>query len=194
MNSAVFGNISVAASILISLSLAACASEGEYPSAAIRRDTSGFTQFDSPPAPTREASIETPDQPLQCVPYARTLSGIDLYGDAANWWELAAGRYGRSNEPSIGAVLVLTGSSRHGHVAVVTAIDSAREIRVDHANWLNDGRIYHSDPVVDVSSDNDWSEVRVWDARDNVLGSHIYSVRGFIAPAEDREGRVASRD
>src|SRR5690349_7475903 len=122
MNSAVLGNFGVALSALISLSLAACASEGEYTPVSIQRDTSGFTQLDAPPPPAREASIETAGQPLQCVPYARALSGIDLHGDAANWWDLAAGRYGRSTEPSIGAVLVLTGSSRHGHVAVVTAI------------------------------------------------------------------------
>jgi hypothetical protein len=78
---------------------------------------------------------------------------------------------------------------------VVTAIDSERQIRIDHANWLDDGRIYRNDLVVDVSPDNDWSEVRVWDARDHVLGSRIYSVRGFIGPdpAHD-DDRLANRE
>ncbi|HSC17730.1 MAG TPA: CHAP domain-containing protein [Rhizomicrobium sp.] len=142
------------------------------------------------------ASIETPEQPLQCVPYARARSGVDLYGDAANWWDLAEGHYARSSAPSIGSVLVLTGyGPGRGHLAVVIAIDSPRQIRVDHANWLRDGRIYRDDPVVDISPDNDWSQVRVWDARDNVLGSRTYAVRGFIGPDPDpARDRLASRE
>ena len=30
---------------------------------------------------------------LQCVPYARDVTGIDIYGDAHTWWQQAAGRY-----------------------------------------------------------------------------------------------------
>ena len=44
-----------------------------------------------------------------------------------------------------------------GHVAVVSKLVSAREIRVDHANWLDDGSIYVNDPVEDVSDANDWA-------------------------------------
>ena len=33
-----------------------------------------------------------------------------------------------------------------GHVAVVRRLVSPREIRVDHANWLDDGSIYVNDP------------------------------------------------
>jgi hypothetical protein len=29
---------------------------------------------------------------LQCVPYARQVSGIQIYGDAWTWWDQAAGR------------------------------------------------------------------------------------------------------
>jgi hypothetical protein len=71
-------------------------------------------------------------------------------------------------------------------------MDSARQIRIDHANWLDDGRIYRNDPVIDVSPDNDWSAVRVWDTRDNVLGARTYTVRGFIGPGRDEDQRVAS--
>ena len=67
----------------------------------------------------------------------------------------------------------------------------SRQIRVDHANWLDDGRIYRNDPVIDVSPENDWSAVRVWDTRDNVLGARTYLVRGFIGP--DRERTTARR-
>lgn len=145
---------------------------------------------------TRSSSIETPEQPLQCVPYARARSGINLYGDAAKWWDLAEGRYARSSIPSIGSVVVLTGyGPRRGHLAVVTAIDSPRQIRIDHANWFSDGRIYRDDPVVDTTPDNDWSAVRVWDARDNVLGSHTYIVRGFIGPDRDSASdQLANRE
>jgi len=141
--------------------------------------------------------IEEPAKPLQCVPFARAESGVNLVGDAWTWWDLAAGRYQRSNEPKLGSVLLLTGYAgpHRGHVAVVRAIDSSRQIRVDHANWLDDGRIYRDDPVVDVSPDNDWSEVRVWNLRDNTLGARIYPVRGFIGPdRDDATDRVASRD
>jgi surface antigen len=143
---------------------------------------------------SQTASIETPTRPLQCVPYARSRSGIQLRGDAAQWWDLADGHYTRSSTPTIGSVVVLTGS-RHGHLAVVSSIDSPRQIRVDHANWMDDGRIYRNDPIVDVSPDNDWSEVRVWDTRDNLLGSRTYYVRGFIGPGPDDDSdQLASRE
>ena len=45
-----------------------------------------------------------------------------------------------------------------GHVGVVSALVSDREIRLDHANWLGDGAIYIDDPVVDVSPENE----RIW--------------------------------
>jgi surface antigen len=140
--------------------------------------------------------IETPGKPLQCVPYARARSGVKIHGDAAGWWALAAGKYVRSSEPTIGSVMVLTGYAgpNRGHVAVVVALDSPRQIRVDHANWLDDGRIYRNDPVIDVSPDNDWSAVRVWDTRDNVLGARTYAVRGFIGPDREGDQRVASSE
>jgi hypothetical protein len=66
------------------------------------------------------------------------------------------------------------------HVAVVREIVSAREIRVDHANWLNDGAIYLDDPVEDVSDANDWSRVRVFNLKTGGWGERIYPVQGFI--------------
>ena len=55
-------------------------------------------------------------------------------------------------EPSVGAVLVLKphGSMDVGHLAVVTAMESRREVLVTQSNWLP-GRIEHDQPVVDVS-------------------------------------------
>jgi surface antigen len=124
------------------------------------------------------ARVETPKTPLQCVPYARARSGINLFGDAGTWWEQAEGHFARGSAPLLGSVMVLTGYAGpgRGHLAVVTAMVSDREIRVDHANWLNDGAIYVNDPVVDVSPDNDWSEVRVWNARAGSWGVRTYVV------------------
>ena len=120
----------------------------------------------------------------ECAAYARERSGIALYGDAYTWWDQAQGRYDREAAPQQGAVLVLTGYAgpKHGHLAVVTRIVSTREIRVDHANWLNDGNLYLNTPVIDVSPANDWTQVRVWNTREGHLGGNTYAVQGFIAP------------
>ena len=120
---------------------------------------------------------------LFCVEYARLRSGIEIFGDARTWWQKARGQYAETADPKEGAVMVFatTRRMRDGHVAVVSRIVSNREIRVDHANWMRDGRIWLNAPVIDVSRDNDWSQVRVWDTRDGVLGSHIYSIKGFVS-------------
>ncbi len=125
----------------------------------------------------------------ECVPYARQISGIQIYGDAHTWWDQAAGRYSRRPRPQSGSVMVLYGYAgpKRGHLATVTQVVSAREIRVDHANWLNDGNLYLNSPVLDVSPKNDWSVVRVYNNRDGHLGANNYKVRGFISST-----RVAS--
>jgi len=134
--------------------------------------------------PTYGAKIENPDMPNECVPYARVRSGIPIRGDANTWWAQAAGRYQRGASPLLGSVMVLTGYASDGrnHLAVVSTLINDREIRVDHANWLNDGNIYVDDPVIDVSANNDWSSVRVWNARTRAWGTRVYLVEGFIGP------------
>jgi hypothetical protein len=121
---------------------------------------------------------------LQCVPYARRVSGVRIYGDAHTWWRQAAGRYPRSNTPAAGSVFVIRGFNNpgRGHVAVVTHVDSVRLVRVDHANWLNGGEISVGVPVLDVSPNNDWSEVRVWHIPGNYWGARTYEAEGFIHP------------
>ena len=121
-------------------------------------------------------------KPLQCVPYAREHSNIKIRGDAYTWWDQAAGKYPRGAAPEAGSVMVLHdyAGGDHGHVAVVKTIVSAREIRVDHANWLNDGSIYVNDPVMDVSQDNDWSAVRVFNIKTGGWGAKVFPVQGFI--------------
>jgi len=161
------------AALLCALGAAGCASSGDREVA------------DLPLSPTTEGTrVETPSQPLECVPYARARSGLALYGDAGTWWIKAEGRYAKRQTPQLGSVIVLTGYAGpgRGHVGVVTALVSDREIRLDHANWLGDGAIYIDDPVVDVSPENDWSEVRVWNPRTVAWGIKTYLVQGFIGP------------
>jgi hypothetical protein len=124
---------------------------------------------------------------LQCVPYAREHSNINIHGDAYTWWDKAAGVYARGSAPMMGAVMVLYGyAGKHrAHVAVVTRMVSPRLIRINHANWNNDGAIYVNDPVQDVSAQNDWSQVKVWNIRTGSWGTRSYSVRGFIGPGPE---------
>jgi len=128
--------------------------------------------------------IVSPTKPLQCVPFARSESGIEIRGNANRWWQLAAGKYQRSRRPEEGAVFVMKGyqTARRGHVAVVKQIVDNRTIVVDHANWGNDGRIYLQAPIRDLSPKNDWSQVQVWFTPGQQWGRRIYKAKGFILP------------
>ena len=103
---------------------------------------------------------------ISCVPFARRDSGIDLVGDAWQWWGLAAGVYARGRIPEPGSVLAFKSNPhmRLGHVAVVSRIINRREIEIDQANWWSSGMrgtVSRDVPVVDVSEANDWTAVRV---------------------------------
>ncbi len=123
---------------------------------------------------------------LQCVPFARAESGVEIRGNAKTWWSQAAGTYERGDEPRQGAVMAFagTGGMPLGHVAVVKKIVSDREILIDHANWspINGrrGQIERNVRVVDVSNAGDWSMVRVWYAPIGDLGLRANPVQGFI--------------
>ena len=139
-----------------------------------------------PPAPPAVVLIPpTPQGFVYCVPYAREVTGIELFGDAWTWWQAAADSYGRGSTPAAGAILVFQRTERlqSGHVSVVTEVVSAREIRVTHANWgyagKARGQVDRDVPVIDVSPNNDWSEVRVWNG-----GSYgrMYPAYGFVYP------------
>lgn len=136
------------------------------------------------PAAAAQPVIDTPGF-LQCVPYARMVSGIGLRGDAWTWWEKATGTYARGNHPEPGAVLAFPGIERMplGHVAVVTHVLSARKILIDHANWPTattpHGAISREILVLDVSPANDWTEVRVQFGTGGPLGG-AYPTHGFI--------------
>lgn len=123
---------------------------------------------------------------LQCVPFAREASGVEIFGNANTWWAQAEGRYERGNEPRVGAVIHFPGTRAMpiGHVAVVSRIVSNREILIDHANWSWRGQIERDVRVVDVSPNNDWSMARVWYGRINDLGLRPNPVSGFIYPQQ----------
>ena len=150
--------------------------------------TAGSQQALAPPAPSylseTPARIVTPRKRLQCVPYARQISEVSIRGNASTLWSSAKGRYGRGGKPKVGSVLVLkrAGRLRYGHIAVVMRILGSREIVVDHANWLNRGKIHRNVPVVDVSPANDWSQVRLWYVPGDHLGGRTYPANGFIHP------------
>src|SRR5262245_14533429 len=80
---------------------------------------------------------------LQCVPYARQVTGIKIFGDAHTWWGQANGRYAKGSEPRVGAVMALRphGNSRLGHVAAVSKIVDSRTLLIKHANWSARGKI-----------------------------------------------------
>lgn len=123
---------------------------------------------------------------LQCVPYARQVSGVRIYGDAHTWWRQAEGRYARGRLPRVGAVMsfAASGNMRLGHVAAVSRIIDARTVLLKHANWspINGrrGQIEDNVRAIDVSPNNDWSEVRVWFAPIQALGGTHWPVNGFI--------------
>jgi len=126
-------------------------------------------------------------KPISCVPYAREKSGIQIRGDAHTWWYQAAGRYARGSVPRVGAVYVLSKTSKlkYGHLSVVKRIINPRTIEVTHSNWGNDKKtraiIYKRMRVEDVSPNNDWSRARFWNYEENVYG-FPYEASGFIYP------------
>ena len=117
---------------------------------------------------------------IQCVPFARAASGIDLRGDALTWWDKAAGVYARGSRPEPGSVLAFRANRamRLGHVAVVTRVINSREIEIDHAHW-GQNRVSRNMVVIDVSPTNDWTAVRVALDNEGKFGS-IYPTHGFI--------------
>lgn len=126
------------------------------------------------------------DSYWQCVPFARLVSGIQIFGDANTWWQQAAGHYETGFRPKAGAVLCFkpTGRMRLGHVAVVSQVLTDRVIQITHANWSEiegqRGHIEKNVTVIDVSPAGDWSQVKVWYDPVRDLGNTVYPTYGFI--------------
>ena len=130
---------------------------------------------------------------LQCVPFARMDSGIQLSGNASAWWDKAAGLYQRGTKPEPGSVLSFqaNGAMRLGHVAVVSEVLDGRTVTIDQANWSGPGQVSRNVTAVDVSPDNDWSAVRVGLGHTGEFGS-IYPTNGFIYNRPDTGTLIAS--
>ncbi len=166
-----FGPLLSAAALSATVLLAACAAPTTKPQ----------TQAYSQP----QFELEEPIAYTSCVPYARSVSGVQLFGDAWTWWKGADGKYAKGVKPTKGSVLTLTKTKSlpMGHVAVVAALsEDPRKLWVDHANWGDNGntrgKIHKRQPVIDVSANNDWSEVRFM----NTVGTfgRVYPAQGFI--------------
>ncbi|WP_260929031.1 CHAP domain-containing protein [Novosphingobium sp. 9] len=127
--------------------------------------------------------------PLQCAPYAREHSDVDLHGNAATWWTQAAGTYERGHDPRTGAVLVFkaTGSMPYGHVAVIEKVVDARHVILNHANWSRPGMVERDAMAEDVSAAGDWSDVRVWYSPTHSLGLRPNAAFGFIYGPEEAD-------
>ncbi len=138
----------------------------------------------------RYASTSYTSGGISCVPFARIATGIELKGNAANWWDAANGVYARGQQPEGGSVLNFraNGHMRLGHVAVVTRVVDSRQIEIDHANWAgpgsNKGGVSRGVSVIDVSTNNDWSAVRVALSHSGDYGS-VYPTYGFIYDRPD---------
>ncbi|MES2712509.1 MAG: CHAP domain-containing protein [Pseudomonadota bacterium] len=131
---------------------------------------------------------------ISCVPYAREASGIAITGNGRDWWHNASGLYDRSHRPEPGSVMAMpgTGAMRMGHVAVVERVLGPREIEIHHANWggpgIRRGSVMRGVNVIDVSSANDWSAVRVQSGHTDEAFGRVYPVYGFIHNRPDRTG------
>ena len=122
----------------------------------------------------------------QCVPFARLVSGIQLFGDAYTWWQQAIGKYDVGFQPKAGAVLCFkpTQRMRLGHVAVVSEVLTDRIVQITHANWSpiegSRGKVEKDVTLVDVSPEGNWSQVKVWYDPSRDLGGSTYQTYGFI--------------
>jgi hypothetical protein len=137
----------------------------------------------SRPVATASSTALSRPSPRECAPFARDLTQVALRGPAYTWWRESEGLYRHSQRPEVGAILVFK-RTRHmpeGHVAVVSAVLSNREILVSQANWVRH-RAQFDQPVLDVSPRNDWTEVRVWWEPSGTFGRETYATYGFILP------------
>lgn len=134
----------------------------------------------------------------QCVPFARLLSGIQIFGDARTWWQQAIGKYETGFQPKAGAVLCFkpTDRMRLGHVAVVSQVLTDRVVQITHANWSpiggSRGKVEKDVTIIDVSPQGDWSQVKVWYDPSRDLGGSTYPTHGFIYPDANARKLAAS--
>ena len=79
-----------------------------------------------------------------------------------------------------------SGVMQLGHVAVVSKVLNSRELLISHANWSGPGVVEQNVEAIDVSPDNDWSQVRVWYGPSGQMGSRVNPGLGFIYPKKSK--------
>lgn len=165
------------------------------PAEAARSDARGEARNQAPRAAAAQRPASRQAAPragssswggISCVPYARSITGMEISGNGRDWWHNAAGRYARGQRPELGSVLSFPGSGgmSSGHVAVVSRVVNARMIEIDHANWggpgIRRGTVMRGVRVIDVSDDNSWTRVRVQVGYDSSIFGREYPTHGFI--------------
>jgi surface antigen len=182
---------------VLALSVSACASNNNF-APVVQNGQGGQGTIETPSAAEVLVANATDNRPfaegyyikkpIQCVPYARKISGLNIHGNADTWWYQAPKKgYAQGKKPQPGAVLVLKKGRKlkYGHLAVVKEILSDREIEVAHANWGSDRKtrsfIYERMRVKDVSPNNDWSLLTFWNKYIDSYGLP-YKNHGFIYP------------
>lgn len=183
------------------LLLTSCSSSNYAP---VRQGSVSVPKNQNEDYPVQKAFVPKADyykipKQVQCVPYARDVSGIQIRGNAHTWWDKAEGKgYKRGKKPKKGAVFVLADTKRlrNGHLSVVKRVVDSRLIEVEHANWGGTMAerciVYRAMPVQDVSKNNDWSLVRFWNYPSGTYGS-LYKGNGFIYPKPTSRNHVVSK-
>ncbi len=127
-------------------------------------------------------ALPKPADAWMCVTHVRNMTGITtIRGDAWAWWHNAEGQFARGSIPTPGSIMVWrrAGNLPLGHVGVVREVIDSRTVLVDHS-W-DSNALRTSQPIVDVSDANDWSQVTVWYHPRQVMGSE-YRLYGFVYP------------
>lgn len=121
-------------------------------------------------------------------------SHVELPGDAWTWWDQAKGRYDRGQRPRVRAVIALPRqpSLPSGLVAVVSRIIESRVLMLDHARWPEASAEGESITLFDVSPNNDWTTIKVYQRSGATVGGRTYQVYGFIYPP--RAAKATSRE
>jgi surface antigen len=137
-------------------------------------------------------AVTAPAEAQYCVRYARSITGLEVRGNAWAWWDNAAGVYPRGQEPMIGSVLVFRrggGGMGLGHVSAVTGIVDDRTILVTHS--FGGPYLWRDVPIEDVSDANDWTRVRVWHGPTRQMSSTRFPTYGFVYPHEPEPTETA---
>ncbi len=120
-----------------------------------------------------------------CVPFARTLSGIELRGNAETWFAVPRASTTAGQSPRWARSWCSAArASCHGACGGGVADRVGREILIDHANWKRN-QISLKMSVIDISDANDWSLVKV--AYDPGQFGRPYPISGFVYPRKIEE-------